>query len=240
MKIALIADVHGNSIALERVLDDAKKQSAQEFIILGDIIMIGPDPGSVLKTLHSLNPACWIKGNTDMWFEEIGSGWQPSTPLEETINLYYNFAKERLSDKDIRFITDLPTEKSFSYKGVTILCVHGSPGSVNQGMDYRVPADQLELMVKEVKEEIVVCGHTHFPYIGKAGGKWIFNAGSIGRPLDGNSLASYGMIDITSGTPEFQVRRVYYPIEKTINMAEEVGLPHIDTYTRSLVNASFS
>lgn len=117
--------------------------------------------------------------------------------------MYYNFAKKRLTDEDIRFITNLPTEKAFSYLGVPILCVHGSPGSVNKGMDNRVSADQLELMVKEVKEHIVVCGHTHTPYIGKLGGKWIFNAGSTGKPSDGNSLASYGIIDFTSGTPTF-------------------------------------
>lgn len=237
MKLALIADVHGNSIALDHVLEDARQQLARDFVILGDVIMMGPDPGAVLKTLHNLNPACWIKGNTDMWFEEIGDGWQPSTPIEETIHLYYKFAKERLNDDEIGFISNLPTEKALTYAGVTILCVHGSPGSVNKGMDNSVSEDKLELMVKEVKERIVVSGHTHVPYIGQMAGKWIFNVGSTGRPFDGNNLASYGIIDFTSGTPTFEIRRVRYPIEKTVHMAKGENLPHVDLYARSLVSA---
>lgn len=240
MKLGLIADIHGNSIALKRVLEDANEQSVQEFVILGDVIMMGPDPGLVLKTLYNLNPACWIKGNTDMWLEEIGDDWKPSNSIEETIQLFFNFTKERLTDEDIRFITNLPTEKSFSYFGVPILCVHGSPGSVNKGMDKRVSADQLELMVKGVTEKIVVSGHTHTPYIGKVGGKWIFNSGSTGRPNDGNNLASYGIIDFTFSEPTFEVRRVYYSIEETVQQAKKEGFPYADTYEKLLFNARSS
>ena len=56
MKLALIADIHGNSIALARALADARNQSVQEFVILGDVIMMGPDPSLVLQTLHDLRP----------------------------------------------------------------------------------------------------------------------------------------------------------------------------------------
>ncbi len=237
MKIALIADVHGNSVALEHVLQDAKKQSVKEFIILGDVIMVGPDPKTVLTTLHSLDPACWIKGNTDMWFEEIDRGWKPNTPLERAIYQSFNFAKKKLSQEDISFIRNLPTERAFTSAEATILCVHGSPGSVNKGMDNSVSQDHLELMVKDIAEEIVVCGHTHVPYIGQAVGKRIFNVGSVGRPLDGNSLASYGIIDFSTGLPTFEIRRVYYPIEKTVQMAKETSFPYIDSYAKSLVSA---
>jgi len=240
MKLALIADIHGNSIALDRVLVDARNQSVQEFVILGDVIMMGSDPSLVLQTLHDLNPACWIKGNTDMWVEEITDGWQPGTPREEIAYSYYNFAKERLGAEDIRFISNLPTEKTFSYIGVTILCVHGSPGSVNKGMDDRVSPEQLELMVQGVKEGIIVSGHTHVPYLGKVNDKWIFNFGSVGRSFDGNNLASYGIIDFTSGTPVFEIRRVFYPVEETVRMATEKCFPFIDTYAKSLVEASIS
>lgn len=240
MKLALLADIHGNSVALDRVLEDARNQGVQNFVILGDVIMMGPDPGPVLRNLHNLEPICWIKGNTDMWFEEIGDEWQPNTTVEQIVYSYYNFAKERVDEEDAGFISALPTEKAFAYMGLNILCVHGSPGSVNKGMDKNVSFEQLEAMVQGVKEDIVVSGHTHVPYIGKVSGKWIFNAGSVGRPFDGNNLASYGFIDFTSGTPAFEIRRVCYPIEETVRMATEKGFPYLDAYARSLVNAATS
>jgi predicted phosphodiesterase len=36
MKIALIADVHGNIFALDAVLDDAKKNGADTYVFVGD------------------------------------------------------------------------------------------------------------------------------------------------------------------------------------------------------------
>lgn len=239
MKLAVIADIHGNSVALERVLEDARAQSVQASLILGDLVMMGPDPGGVLEVMRDLRPAYWIKGNTDMWFEEIAAGWKPGTIMEEAISAWFCFADERLNKSDVEFIVSLPTERSISHAGLSIRCVHGSPGSINKGMDHRTTADQLERMVGGIHEEIVVCGHTHVPFIGQACGKRILNAGSVGRPFDGDSRASYGIIDVTSGSPTFEIRRVDYSIDRVVEMARKAGFPNVADYERSLRNASF-
>ena len=45
-KIAVLSDIHGNTRALEAVLADAEKAGAEEYWLLGDILM----PGTGRKT----------------------------------------------------------------------------------------------------------------------------------------------------------------------------------------------
>ena len=55
MRIALLADIHGNAIALEAVLADIGREGgADAFWVLGDLVAIGPDPVGVLERLSTL------------------------------------------------------------------------------------------------------------------------------------------------------------------------------------------
>jgi putative phosphoesterase len=219
-------------------MDDIRKEGIDNFIVLGDLVMVGPAPRSVMCAVHSLNPICWIKGNTDMWFEEMSSGWEPKTSREQQLFRYYQFAESKISKSDINFLSNLPIKKSVRVVDTDILCVHGSPRSVIEIMDDRVPIDEMKKMVEEVDETIVLCGHSHFPYIGLIRDKHIFNVGSVGRPLDGNFLASYGILDLScSSNPKCIIRRINYPVNKTIGLARESGFPNLDAYEFSLLNA---
>lgn len=51
--------------------------------------------------------------------------------------------------------------------GKSILCVHGPPRAVNEVMDGRVPSEELAQMIEGVEEDIIICGHSHVPYIGE-------------------------------------------------------------------------
>ena len=52
MRIALLADIHGNAIALEAVLASiAREDGADEYWILGDVVALGPDPVGVMEHL---------------------------------------------------------------------------------------------------------------------------------------------------------------------------------------------
>ncbi len=68
MKIALLADIHGNAIALDAVLADIeRKGGADAFWVLGDLVAIGPDPVGVLERLSKLTNLRLIRGNTDRY-----------------------------------------------------------------------------------------------------------------------------------------------------------------------------
>ena len=66
MKLAIIADIHGNSLALEAVLDDVERSGgADAYWLLGDYVAIGFDPLAVMQRISVLPKAIFVRGNTD-------------------------------------------------------------------------------------------------------------------------------------------------------------------------------
>src|SRR5690348_17708584 len=66
MRVAVIADIHGNQIALEAVLRDLAQQvPIDQTVIAGDLCLNGPRPKEVLKIVYKLQCPV-IRGNVDM------------------------------------------------------------------------------------------------------------------------------------------------------------------------------
>lgn len=66
MRVALLADIHGNAAALHAVLGDACAQGVETLWFLGDIVGYGPLPARCVKLLDAQQPAIWLQGNHDL------------------------------------------------------------------------------------------------------------------------------------------------------------------------------
>ena len=65
MRVAVLADIHGNLPALEAVLAEPEVAAADRVVLLGDIAL-GPMPGESLDLLASLGErAVWVHGNCE-------------------------------------------------------------------------------------------------------------------------------------------------------------------------------
>src|SRR5262249_37734018 len=64
MRIALIADIHGNAVALDAALADISHAGANAIICLGDVAEFGPQPREVLERLRALG-CLNVMGNCD-------------------------------------------------------------------------------------------------------------------------------------------------------------------------------
>jgi len=71
MKIAVLADIHGNLPALNAVLAEIEEDNINQILVAGDILG-APDPVKVIRKLHDLN-ACMIRGNSDDYIVRIYS-----------------------------------------------------------------------------------------------------------------------------------------------------------------------
>jgi len=68
VRIALISDIHGNTIALDAVLEDLSKlEAVDEYWFLGDYVALGSDPVGVLDRITKLPNASFTLGNTDRY-----------------------------------------------------------------------------------------------------------------------------------------------------------------------------
>ena len=66
MRIALVADVHSNILALEAVMKAIKKHSPDMIISLGDQVNLGPCPRETMDLLKSEKVTC-LHGNHERY-----------------------------------------------------------------------------------------------------------------------------------------------------------------------------
>ena len=80
-------------------------------------------------------------------------------------------------------------------------------------------------MAEKVKADIMIYGHTHKPYWKDINGKIFINAGSVGKPKDGDTRACVAIVDILQKSINTEFIRVPYDIEKVAAAITEMGLP---------------
>lgn len=238
MKVAVLSDIHGNGIALKYALDDLKRNGIKKIIILGDVVMKGPMPVESLHLLRNkeFEIMAWIKGNTELWLEEIKDGWIPSNESEKEIYSYYSYAVNYLSAEEKQFLQKLPLEASININETSILCVHGTPQSIVEAVDATVPEEEIKKAIKGVNEAMILSGHSHTVYIGEMEDRIIFNVGSVGNPLDGDNRISYGILDFKQGGVQLENRRLTYPQKEIIKIAADRDFPMADKYKNIIEN----
>jgi len=75
VRLGVIADIHGNDVALRAVLADASRFGVERWWALGDLVLFGPRPAEVLEILRELPGIGMLRGNTDRY---VLTGEQPA------------------------------------------------------------------------------------------------------------------------------------------------------------------
>ncbi len=231
MKIGIMSDIHANAVALEAVLKDMKSIMPDMIIFLGDLLFNGPSPKETYDLLKDAQPTVWIRGNTDDWLNEIVTGWEPSSEIEKYCYTLFSYAIPKLNNDDIGMMKNIPLTISLSFDDTHILCVHGSPRSYSESMDFSVPDEKVKEMLYGVEETNILCGHIHNPFERHIKEKWIINVGSVGYPTDGDPRAAYGVLEIKkSGQSKYILKRVEYDIDENIRLAKLNDFPFAEKY----------
>jgi hypothetical protein len=103
--------------------------------------------------------------------------------------------------------------------------VHGSP---RNAYDYVFPSVTARSMVAFFPDgdrpDVLVAGHTHLPFVRRAGGVLVVNAGSAGKPIDGDPRVQWALIEVVDGRARARIRRVAYPVEETLAAMKKVKM----------------
>ena len=227
-KTAVLSDIHGNLLALEAVIADARACGCSKFLNLGDILS-GPLWPS--ETADFLMPMDWptIAGNHER---------QVLTDPDDKIGRSDKFTRDTCSEAQLSWLADLPLELSLG----NIWCTHARPGNDHEYLLETVTQNGLrEATDEEVVERldgiayaVVMHGHSHLPKIRKFSNQQIIaNPGSVGLPAydddrpfphlveTGSPHARYLLID--DGVIE--MRKVSYDFEAAARQAEKNGAP---------------
>lgn len=225
MKIALIADIHANLQALEAVLEHAKKEGAIEIWNAGDFVGYGAYPDEVVKILKKESSKNII-GNYDQKVLRVSKKldeWKRTKPEDKW--KAFSWAYKHLSAESLNYLRSLPTELRFKVRGSNILIVHGSPLSVKEHLNPDTPAARLRTLAKAAKADVIICGHSHTPFVVEVDGVSFVNPGSVGRPDDGDPRASYAIMKIKARGIQVTHYRVEYDVEKAVAAIRKHKLP---------------
>ncbi len=210
MRVAILADIHGNLPALEAVLADLKVQSPDAVYFAGDQINRCPWNNEVMDLLAALQwPA--IQGNHELVIGAINTpaNRPPFTNRARFIDLWWT--QEQLHADHLATIRALPAELPLSLAdGPPIRLLHGIPGNPFVGIMDETSDSMLNKMLASVPENVIVCAHTHRP-LERSFGRWqIFNGGSVGSSYDGDPRAHYLLLDSINGQWQPTFCRVDY------------------------------
>jgi len=246
MKLAFISDIHANLPALQAVMKDIMQHQPDDIYCLGDLVNFAGWDNEVIDLVKKHGISC-VLGNHD---EGIGYN---KTQFRFSYNSEAQFefglqsikkVNETITEANRRFLRSLPfsiqLQFHFPFYHFRMTLVHGSPVSnedyVRQSMD---DYSLLELL-DEANADILVMGHTHIPFKkeiyteeeNRKLYKHIINAGSVGKPKQGDNKPCYVILSIDErfemanpGTVQAQIHYVEYNTEEVIQHIKELGLP---------------
>ena len=171
MRLTFFSDIRGNLEALEAVLRDIESQNIDRRYCLGDLVGDGPQPEEVAKRIRDLKIPT-IMGNYDsIGYEKESCGCEYYPGRETEVgDESVTWTNANTSGTAKEYLRALPHTLEFEEEGVKFLLVHGSP--VDHLLEYispDTPGERLQKVLKSVKADIVVNGHTHLPMVA---GRW--------------------------------------------------------------------
>ena len=232
MRIAILSDVHSNWEALKAVWYDLEKLRIDAVYFLGDIVGYGPQPRACWEAASVMSNGI-IRGNHE---EGIIDPAFAEDYMNHSALMGVQFAAQQLTTSQKEAISQLPFHLVLSDLGITL-----AHGSFSKPWDYIDDADRAKEELIHVETRLCFVGHTHVPFVFGSGDgliqdveedmllpegqRFLINVGSVGQPRDGDCRACYGIIEIRDGQYYFDLRRVFYDIQKTADAIHKHELP---------------
>jgi putative phosphoesterase len=213
MRVAIIADVHGNLPALEAVLAELDREDF-DLVVAGGDLFWGPWPAETLAAVRGLgSKALFVLGNCDR--ETVAA--DPADPHAAT----NAWVEGKLTAEDKQFVATWPLtlEVMIDSVGEVSFC-HATPRSDTEIVTPLTPGDELAEALGSARAGLVVGGHTHVQFELVAGGKRFVNAGSVGWGYEGKPGAYWLELG-----PELRHRRTEYDFEAAAAALIETGWP---------------
>ncbi len=233
MRIAIIADIHGNVLALDAVLADIAARGIAQIVNLGDIVSGPLWPRETLDRLADI-PMPTVRGNHDRWVSE---GDAATLGASDTV------AYQQLSAAQRAALGALPATLDL---GDGIFAFHATPDDDNRylvevvrgGVLVRDSVAGIAARLGATHAKIVLCGHSHNPQLVQLpGGPLILNPGSVGCPAyddpddeahvseAGSPHARYAVLTLDGDNVSIEMMALAYDWNAAAARAEQLGRP---------------
>jgi len=225
-RVALLADIHGNALALDAVLRDLDTVEVDAHVFMGDYFLFGPRPREVYERIAALAwPA--IEGNTDRYIAS------PTFPVPFTdLREWY---RSELGEDALEWSRALPFDlRVRSREGGDLLIVHATPTDIEDLLITEQDEWETHPLTTEAEAagrlgdaaaDLIVYGHIHYASNGVLDQRRLASIGSIGLPFDGDQRAAYAIAEWRDGAWGLEHRRVDYDHESVAREVRAQALP---------------
>lgn len=236
MPIGVLTDIHGNSVALDAVIADARSVGVDRWWVLGDLVAMGPDPVGTLDRLRALDPEVRILGNTERYVLREELPFPPIDELELTPKLVDRMVETAASfawtkgslDADARaWLDDSTADHEITLAdGTRVLAVHASairddgPGVSPYSSD-----EELLALFPDLDADLVLAGHTHHVTDRVIGSVRFVNPGSISNHATDDRRANYLVVHDRQVGHELEFRSAAYDIDGVVGELRASALP---------------
>jgi len=228
MKLAILADIHGNLPALEAVIAALEQIQPDYVVVNGDLINGVPFSGEVIDRIRALD---WVvvRGNHEFYLLNLGTPRATAGSEDPDRWGQLHWLRDRVTPEQSNYLAMLPDERTFYLPGVQPLRItHGLPGRNRVGLYRSQPDDKIAAELIDVQQETFITAHTHVQIdrhvIWQPGSNgelsthphgdmqrpsaperhWhVINPGSVGLPLNQRPTAQFAVLETA---PETTVR----------------------------------
>lgn len=236
MRYALISDIHANLPALEAVLTHIDARDDVDAVYhLGDLVGYAPWPDDVVALLDA-RAIAGVAGNYDSTvatrYQHCGCRYEDARQ-EELSHLSFEWTRDHVSGATRARLAALPFRIDLRpsgghLAGARLVLLHGNP-VLNTVYWTEDRSDrfcrQMAESVGAKPGDVIAFGHTHRPWHRQLDGVHFVNAGSVGRPKDGDPRAGYATIAFEGAGPAIEFVRVAYDVERAALAIRQSALP---------------
>lgn len=213
MRVAALADVHGNAPALAAVLAEVAEERVDAIVFCGDLTW-GPLPNETLALVRAIElPTHFVRGNADRMLgndESDRGAWLAGQHDPESTS----------------FVNGFPTHVVLDVDGLgPTRFVHGSPRSDEECVTPQTPEERVREFMAGVPERVVVTAHVHVSYDRLVGDVRLIGPGSVGRPYEGKRGARWAILG-----PAVDLRETQYDHEATAELYRASGIPRAEEF----------
>ena len=222
-RVAVLADVHGNAVALAAVLAELEREQPDAVVHCGDLTW-GPLPAETVELLEG-HGVLFVRGNADRAVTELADRLQDpeaeATPRERWMVEHHDPSLRAL-------LAGFPATVELEVDGLgDVLFTHGSPRSDEELVTVETPESRLAEAIAGTSAEIIATAHTHVRYERPVLGRTLFNPGSVGMPYEGEPGAYWALLGAgrAAGGPAIEHRRTAYDLDEAERRYRESGDP---------------
>lgn len=227
---AVFGGVYSNHVALQAVIDDARRRGCGELICLGDMGGFGPNPDKVFDLLWD-NAVLCIQGNYDHSIgnelDDCACGYTDERD-NHFAQLSYDYTLAHTSQVHKKWLKALPTSLRRGWSGRDVLFAHGSPRRTNEFLWESTSSDAyLRHMLDQHAADVLFVTHTGIHWTRELDERrGVINVGAIGRPAnDGRTDVWYVLVEHGEDGLSTEHIPVSYDHERLAAEMRDEGLP---------------